>query len=193
MKRIVSSVTALFLVAAFSTAGAEQGIEPKRESFVLGFGAGWGNAGADLTIVEEVDRENGVVGDLTLGWAVRHDVVLGVEFDIWSQISGDTRWVFNLSSIGVTYFPMGENAYIMGGLGVGTSRVETADAGGSTTHQDQAGLGFAVAGGYEWWIAEEVALGPKLKWAYLDIGGDVTQNADYFSISIQLTWYKPKP
>jgi hypothetical protein len=28
-------------------------------------------------------------------------------------------------------------------------------------------------------------------WTYLDIGGDVTNNADYLAVEIMLTWYKP--
>ncbi|MEJ2719755.1 MAG: hypothetical protein P8181_01260 [bacterium] len=161
-----------------------------REAFVLGLGLGWGNAGADLSIVEKVDRQNGVAGDLLLGWAARNNIVVGFEFDGWSQFFGDTRWVFNLSSVALTYYPSG-GLFVTGGLGIGTSRVEINDSSGSNIRQDRAGVGYSLAGGYEWRILEEIAVAPKLKWAYLDINGDVTNYVDYLTVTIQLTWYMP--
>lgn len=161
-----------------------------REAFVFGIGLGWGNAGASLNTVEGVDRQNGVTGDLMFGWAVRNNVVVGCEFDLWSQFFDDQRWVFNLSSVAVTFYPAG-GLFFSGGLGLGTSRVEFAESSGSNTVQDQAGVGYSLAGGYEFRIHEQIALAPKVKWVYLDINGDVTNNVDYFTVSIQLTWYKP--
>ncbi|UCH85210.1 MAG: autotransporter domain-containing protein, partial [Candidatus Latescibacterota bacterium] len=151
----------------------------------------WGNAGANLNVVEKVDRQNGVAGDLLLGWAVRNNVVVGAEFDVWSQFFQDTRWVFNLSSVAVSYYPVG-GLFFTGGLGVGTSRVEFTGSEGNNIQQDQAGLGASLAGGYEFRILEQIALAPKVKWAYLDIGGDVTQSVDYLTITLQLIWYKPQ-
>jgi hypothetical protein len=191
MKLITFFVVALALIIRVCPASAQQDTPPERKGFVLGLGAGWGNADADLTVVEEIDRQNGVVGELALGWGVGQDVVLGFEFDIWSQIFQNSEWAFNLSSVALTYFPMGKPAYVTGNVGLGTSQIETGGAGGSTVSQDGSGLGFGVAAGYEWWINEQVALGPKIKWTYLDLGGDVTNNADYLSIEIVLTWYKP--
>jgi hypothetical protein len=154
-------------------------------------GAGWGNGGADFTIVEAVDRENGIVGDFRIGWAVRNDLVFGLDFDIWTQVSDAERWVFNLSALSLAYFPLDKRAFINGGVGVGTSRVELAGF-GPNIQQDMAGVGAFVGGGYEWWIHDEVAVGPQIKWVYLDIDSDVTKSADYFSIMVQVTWYKPK-
>jgi hypothetical protein len=162
-----------------------------REAFVFGIGLGWGNAGADLNVVEKVDRQNGVAGDLLLGWAVRNNMVVGFEFDMWSQFFGDQRWVFNLSSVSVSYYPVG-GLFLTGGLGLGTSRVEFTASGGSNVTQDQAGLGYSLAAGYEFRILEQIALAPKVKWTYLDINGDVTNSADYFTVTIQMTWYMPR-
>ncbi len=188
---ILLAVLTAAIICPVSDVFASEGHEAKRESFVVGFGAGWGNAGADLTTVEEVDRQNGVVGNLRLGWAVKNEMVFGVDFDIWSELSGDTRWIFNLSAATFTYFPFNKNAFIIGGVGIGTSRVEVA-GGGTVEYQDQAGPGYFVGAGYEWWVVDEVAVGAQTKWAYLDMDGDVTKSADYFSIMLQLTWYKPK-
>jgi hypothetical protein len=118
-------------------------------------------------------------------------MTFGLDFDIWSQVFDDERWVFNLSALSLTYFPLGMGWFINGGLGLGTSRVEVSSS-GQTIQQDMAGVGAFVGAGYEWWIHEEVALGPKIKWVYLDIDSDVTKSADYFSVMVQLTWYKPK-
>jgi hypothetical protein len=191
MNRIFSLFVAAVLLILSFAANAQDETPPPRKGFVLGLGAGWGNAGADLTVVEEIDRQNGVVGDLAVGWGVGSNVVVGFEFDIWSQIFQNSEWAFNLSSVGITYFPMGKNAHAAANIGVGTSQIKTGGPEGSTISQDGAGLGFAVAGGYEWCINKEVALGPKIKWTYLDIGGDVTNNADYLAVEIMLTWYKP--
>ena len=194
----MKTVGVLFFLAVLAVSGfapdtwAVEDQPALRENFVLGLGLGWGNAGADLTVIEEVDRENGVAGDVMLGWAVRNDVVLGVEFDLWSQFFRDTRWVFNLSSVTVTYFPFDKGAYLTGGLGIGTTRIEVDQVGSPYVRQDRAGLGYVVAGGFEWRIYEEVALGPRLQWIYMDLDGDTTKSAEYFSIMVQLTWYKPK-
>ena len=183
-------VIAVVTICLASNVIAQEEHEAKRESFVLGLGAGWGNAGAELTTVEKVDRQNGIVGNLRLGWAVRNDMVFGVDFDIWSQFFGNERWVFNLSAMTVTYFPFDKGVFVNGGVGFGTSRIEVSNS-GQITQQDQAGLGYFVGGGYEWWVHEEIALGPQIKWAYLDMDSDVTKSADYFSIMFQFTWYKP--
>jgi len=188
--RILISLVAVVVLCQASGVRAQENHEAKRENFVLGLGAGWGNAGADLTIVEKVDRQNGVVGDLRIGWAVRKDMVFGVDFDVWSQVFQDDRWVFNLSAVALTYFPANKGAFVNGGVGFGTSRIEV-NSSGSNIKQDRAGIGYFFGGGYEWWIAEEVAVGPQIKWAFLNIDGDVTKSADYFSIMVQLTWYKP--
>ncbi len=181
-----------FLVSVgFEGASAAEPHPDTREAFVMGIGLGWGNAGASLNTVERVDRQNGVAGDVLLGWAVRNNTVVGFEFDGWSQFFGDNRWVLNLSSVAVTYYPLG-GLFVSGGLGLGTSRVEFYDSGGSNIRQDRAGLGYSVAGGYEFRILEEIALAPKIKWAYLDINGDVTNSTDYLTVAIQLTWYMPK-
>lgn len=191
MKRRILASALPALVVWITAASAQEPAAPVREGFVLGLGAGFANAGADLTVVEKVDRQNGVVGDVAVGWGVGNSVVLGFEFEIWSQIFQDSKWAFNLSSVGITFFPRGKNAYVAANLGVGTSQIETKSSSGSTVRQDGDGLGIAVAGGYEWWVHEEVALGPKVKWTYLDIGGNITTRAEYFSVSVMLTWYKP--
>jgi outer membrane protein W len=161
------------------------------KGFVLGLGMGWGNAGAEVTLVEKVDRENGALGNVGFGWEVSEHVVLGLDFDVWSQLFRDTRWVINLSSVALTYFPAREGVYLAAYAGVGTARLEIQAAGTPTIRNDRAGVGFAVAGGYDWRIHEEVTLGPSVKWAYMDLGGDVTKSADYLSVTVQLTWYKP--
>jgi len=170
---------------------AETAYADVREGFVFGIGLGWGNAGASLNVVEKVDRQNGFAGDLLLGWAVRNNIVTGFEFDVWSQVFEDNRWVFNLSSVSVSYFPV-DGLFFTAGLGLGTSRVEFVGSGGENVVQDQAGVGASVAGGYEFRILEQVALAPKVKWAYLNINGDLTNYVDYLTVTIQLTWYKPK-
>jgi hypothetical protein len=162
-----------------------------REAFVFGIGLGWGNAGANLTTVEKVDRENGIAGDLLLGWAVRNNIILGAEFDIWSQFFDDERWVFNLSAVALTYYPAG-GLFVSGGFGIGTSRVEFAGSGGENIVQDSGGLGYSLAGGYEFRILEDIALAPKVKWAYLEIDGNTVKNVDYVTVTIQLTWYMPQ-
>lgn len=188
---ILLAVLAAAIICPVSDGLALDGSEANRESFVVGFGAGWGNAGADLTTVEKVDRQNGVVGDLRLGWAVKNNAVFGVAFDIWSELFGDSRWVFNLSAVTLTYFPFDRNAFVVGGVGIGTSRIEVPGQ-GNIIQQDQAGLGYFVGAGYEWWIVDEVAVGPQMKWAFLEMDSDITKSADYFSIIVQLTWYKPE-
>ena len=69
------------------------------------------------------------------------------------------------------------------------SEFDLAQRGGPTVQDDQAGWGVLAATGYEWRVAEEVALGPQVEFAYIDVAGNITNNVNYFSITAQLTWY----
>ena len=165
-----------------------------REGFFIGVGLGWGNAGADLTVVEKVDRESGGTGNFRLGWALGEYLALGFEFNAWaSQFQGDTvsdlRWVFSLSSIALTAWPVKRGPYVRGGVGIGTTRVELDQGVDSIVRQDKAGTGYSIAVGYEVRIQEHAALGPQFEYAYLDIGGNITRDVNYFSLTIQLTGY----
>jgi len=191
MKRIVSSVTALFLVAAFSTAGAEQGIEPKRESFVLGFGAGWG------TPARFDDRRRGRsrerrrrrshprLGGSTRRCSrrrVRHLVSDLRRHPLGFQLEFDRGHVF----------PHGGERLHHGGLGSGRRASKRRTPEGPRPIRTRLGWGLPLRG-VRMVDRGRGGLGTEAEVGVSRHRRDVTQNADYFSISIQLTWYKPKP
>lgn len=193
-----SIVGALLLTAWVSGGGSAVAVEQhahEREGFYIGAGLGWGSAGADLTVIEKVRRHGGGTGNFRLGWALRGDIVAGFEFSGWAtEFTGgageNRRWVFTVSSAAITYFPANVGAFVRGGIGFATSRVEeTTGPDNKEVRQDHAGIGYILAAGYEFRFWPRAALAPQVEYAYLDINGDVTRDANYISLTIQLTGY----
>ncbi len=173
-------------------AGAKQ-YPHKRDGFLLGLGVGIGSAGADVSIVENLDRETDVIGSFRIGWALVERLTLAFEFNVWrnefrGDIATDVTWTFTLSTISATLFPGNVGFFIRGGIGVGTSSAELSQ-GGAKVSDTEAGLGFLAAAGYEWRVTETMAVGPQVDFAYLNINGTITESVDFISLGAQATWY----
>ncbi len=188
----VSSVI-VFLFLAAQPARAE--LHPHaRTGFYLGLGVGFGNAGADVTLVEDLDRESGGTGSFRIGWMVREDLALGLESTLWMRpgegdVAKELSWTFSITSLAVTYFPGGKGAYVKGGIGIGTTSVELDASGEKLASGVEIGVGFAAAAGYEWRVTEQLALAPQFEFAYLEIKEEITNNVDFFAMSVLGTWY----
>ncbi|MEE9271122.1 MAG: outer membrane beta-barrel protein [Candidatus Krumholzibacteria bacterium] len=164
-----------------------------RDGFFAGVGLGFGNAGADISLVENLDRESDGIGNFVFGWAVAQQLGLALEINAWqSQFRGDVfrdvTWTFSLSTITATYFPSDIGFFLRGGFGVGTSSVELTQ-GVVPVSETKAGPGFLAGAGYEWRVTEKMAIGPQVEFAYLNIEGEITEEVDFFAVTAHATWY----
>jgi hypothetical protein len=163
-----------------------------RRSWYIAAGGGWGNGHAELTVVEKIDRQNGVIGFFRFGRAIKDKFAIGIESSIWEKIVQDRNIKWNLTTIAVTgtYFVKGSGIYARAGAGLGYSSFERDQSNnGNEVEQDRAGLEILGALGYEYRLLPNLALGPQADFKYIDIGGNISTKADLFALSAQVTWY----
>lgn len=163
-----------------------------RTGFFIGFGLGWGNAGANLAGNIDTERENSGSANFRLGWSVSESVTLGLENSSWVKSyqldpSTDMKLTTTATTFAVTVFPQNVGVYLRGGIGVAAASVEVKSV--VTVSDTEYGLGLLGAVGYEWRLTQKFALGPQLQWAYLDINDELTDSIDFFSATAQATWY----
>jgi hypothetical protein len=166
-----------------------------RTGFFIGFGLGWGNAGASLASGVDVDRENSGSGNFRLGWAANQSVTLGLESSSWLKTydlggtqSTDLKLTTTVTTFAVTVFPQNVGVYLRGGIGVAAASAEVS-SGAASVEDTEYGLGLLAAVGYEWRLTGKFALGPQLQWTLLNIDDAITESIDFFSATAQATWY----
>ncbi len=158
-----------------------------RTGFYIGFGVGAGNAG----IKNGADRETGADGMFRLGWAVRHDLVIGYEGSAWTrtenQFGIDVTSTFSVSVLAVTYYPNNHGIFLKAGIGFARATLEAAQ-GSLKVSNDDDGLGLLGALGFEWRLTRKFAMGPEVQFAYLDVGG-LVDAANYIDGLLTFNWY----
>ena len=187
---IVIAVVAMALQFAAVPAFAD---EHSRDGFFIGFGLGWGNAGAEVS-GPDPDRANSGSGNFRLGWAVAPNVAIGLENSSWIKsydiagTSTDLKLTGTVTTFALTYWPGNMGLYMRGGMGVATGTAEFTQ-GSASVSETEVGLGGLAALGYEWRLTEKFALGPQFQYAFLNIEGDGTESVDFVSLTAQMTWY----
>jgi hypothetical protein len=157
---------------------------------MIGFGVGASSLG-----VEGGDgREVGGTGSFRIGYSVRPDLVLHFEGNGWSRTfdepNGEVTWTFSTSTASVTWFPGNMGLFARGGIGIGFADVELRPPTGPKLSDDQSGLGFLVAGGYEWRLSRKFALAPEADFFYMDLGSDfLVESANSIGGSLNFNWY----
>jgi hypothetical protein len=191
----VSMFGAMLFCTLLSTSPAAAGTHPpNRNGFFIGFGAGWGNAGTEVTLFDAGDRENSVSANFRLGWAISDNATLGLESTTWLKqydvaiFAGDMRLTGTVTAFALTYFPQNMGLYFRGGVGLAAASAEF-NSGALSFEDTELGLGLLGAVGYEWRITPKFAIGPQAQWAYMDIEGDGLESADFVSLTAQATWY----
>jgi len=174
------------MVASFATS-VQAGTYPHdRNGFMLGFGIGGGSAG----VKDGDSREGSVTGNFRIGYAVRPDLVIHYEGTAWtrtfSESIGDVTWTFSTSAATLTYYLPNSGAFLRGGIGLGLAQVEV-DIGDAKVSTDESGVGFVVAGGYEWRLTTKFALGPHVEYTYQDL--DTLGNSDVVGGGLDFNWY----
>jgi hypothetical protein len=191
--RITTSVAILCIVLAVSPAAAGTH-EQSRTGFFIGFGAGWGNAGTEVALFGDVDRENSVSANFRLGWAVSDNATIGLESTTWLKeydigaFGADMQLTGTVTAFALTYFPQNMGLYFRGGVGLGAASAQI-ESGTISFEDTEVGLGLLGAVGYEWRLTSKFALGPQVQWAYMNIDGDGMESADFVSLTAQATWY----
>ena len=176
-----------------------------RDGFFLGFGFGAGVARWDWTDPDLGDgpREGSGTFNARAGYAVRDDLILGVDSVVWRK-----RWkVFTKSGVelgsatvslgtialAATYFPGNMGLYIRGGVGLGLERSSVTDSTAALLQIPEgttcAGLGLLGATGYEWRVTDKFAIGPQVGIAYLPIESELIKDAVIGDVSVQFNWY----
>jgi hypothetical protein len=186
MKKGIAVLSMVLLVASVLPVAAGR-YDHARTGFFVGFGLGGGNAG----IKDGDSRENGGAGSFRVGYAVRQDLVVGLENAAWVKsetVSGiDLTLSFNVATFGVTYYPGNQGLYVKGGIGFGSAKWEAA-VGNAKLSWTDSGLGLLGAAGYEWRLTQKFAIGPEVAFAYLNVGGDL-ESADFVSGHVTFNWY----
>jgi hypothetical protein len=165
----------------------------RRSGFFIGFGVGGGGARWE----ESSGRNGGGVGNFRVGYAVAPGWTVGLESSSWLKREdaagiGSLTLVYNVSTLGATYFPWNGGAFVKGGIGFATASFEDIGylpgIGNSKLEVDQSGLGFIAAAGYEWRLTDKFAIGPEIELVYLRVG-DSFNDADYISATLMMDWY----
>ena len=213
MRRSTTTILLLALIALVTLAGSSRAAthEHVREGFLLGFNLGGGSAQGQVEgdgfEVSTDDRVGGVGVGLRLGYAVRPDLVLGVESGGWgrqedvilfgSEVTTTTTVV--VSALAATWYPGEGGFFLRGGIGVGTY-TETAELGNLEAEVSDSGLGLLLALGYEWRLGTRFALGPQLDFGYVNLGevdvvdldgnqGTADLSFDYAILTLVFNWY----
>ena len=171
-----------------------------RSGFCAGVGFGyesvaWTNADGDRQPAEGSGAMNA-----RMGYALKPDLVLGVEFWGWAktyELSTSTLPVpvdVKLSSTTacVTYFPGAAGFFVRAGLGLayGTVSVEPPPSvtGVASSKDTRTGLAVDFAPGYEWRVARRLALGFQGDIVYLGLGDELS-NVFGYGLNAQFNWY----
>jgi opacity protein-like surface antigen len=190
-------VTALAAGVLLQAADVSAGKPHDRTGFFVGFGVGAGTAGWNWS--EEAgggdEAEGSFVFDFRLGWAVKDNLVLGLENAAWAkryEIEGtavNATFSFNATTFAVTYFPANMGLYVKGGVGFGSTKGEINLGSNFNVAQSDPGVALLGAFGYEWRLTDKFALGPQVEAFYVKPDGEVFQSATVVDATVQLNWY----
>jgi hypothetical protein len=161
------------LAAAVLSAGTALAATQEREGFWIGLGAGYGSAAAKCDDCEANGREKGPAGFLKLGGTLNQKVLLGAEFNIWSDSAEGEALNFYTGTATITFYPWASSGFFVKG-GAGVSFVDADLRQGSKLVTVDLGEGFgAVAGvGYDLRIRRNLSLTPVCNF-YLGWPGDL--------------------
>lgn len=181
-----------------------------REGWTIGLNLGGGSAEAKFDSDAEVvstDRTGGGAGNFRVGYAVRPDLVIGLESSAWVRTETaeivsdevDVTTTVSVVGLGLTWYPQQGGFFARGVIGAGQFSQEF-DLGSLNVEVSEAGFGLGLALGYEWRVTRTFAIGPQLDFAYVNLGeidvvdeagndavADVTIN--YTNLTLLANWY----
>jgi len=168
-----------------------------------GFCAGVGFGLESVAYSDEDGRrpaEGSGTTNARVGFAIKPDLVLGVEFWGWArnyEFSTSTLPVpvevkLSAATACVTYFPGAAGFFVRLGAGLAYGRVSQEPppsvTGVPAITEKKTGFAAEFAPGYEWRVARRLALGGQMDIVYLGIGTPL-ENAFGYGVSAQFNWY----
>ncbi len=189
MKSIVAVAVAVLTVSSMHSVSWAGSHPHERNGFFLGFNLGGGSADVSFKGFESDGREGGGNANFRLGGAIKNDLLLGAESLAWAKDQDGSTVSLSMLNFAVTYYPGDMGFFLRGGIGFASSSFETDLGGGLTLSKDESGFGMAAAMGYEWRLSGKFALGPQVEFAYLNIGGDLVDTANFFDATLGFNWY----
>ena len=139
-------------------------------------------------------------GNARVGYALKPDLVLGVEFWGWAKsyefLAGGLPVPVDLkltaTTLCATYFPGGGGFFVRLGAGVAHGRIDVeppANVPGVPEGGDSdTGFAMTLAPGYEWRVSRRLALGAQGDVVYLGLQ-DALKDAFGYGINAQFNWY----
>jgi len=167
-KRFSLTVFVVLVSMALSSTAAAQ----ERKGFWFSVGLGKGSIGisaddAAATLISS-DRDSVGVLDIGLGWAVRQQLLVGIEVNA-SPATLTNRPTGTIGSTNVsgtiTYYPRSSSNFFVEG-GVGESFFKVASEAPGYSPEMGAGFGFTVAAGYDIYLARGFSLAPAVGFWY---------------------------
>jgi hypothetical protein len=206
MKKIQNITVWCLLLSVLTvawTSVACAGNPHKRDGWILGVAYGMGLG--EVTFSNELvgETRDGAIPQIRFGHMLGENFSATVEYDGWVYELGRIPDKFRVSlqqvMAGLTWYPGSADKASGGmylracaGLGwAGLAAIEL-DEDLLQTHGariDESGLGLAFAFGYEMRIVEDLAAGLSVGYNYLDIGGDIYDEAYFVPLTFSLNWY----
>jgi hypothetical protein len=163
-------------------------------------GVGFGIESVSWNDADGRDTENSGTANARIGYAVKPDLVLGVEFWSWAKeyeiqtsanvVPVDVR--LTATTLCTTYFPGGGGFFIRLGAGLAYGRLQVAPPSNVTTvpaiDDNETGFAALLAPGFEWRFTQRFALGAQGDVVYLGLG-NVLDDAFGYGVNAQFNWY----
>ena len=165
MARVVVLVAALGAMAGTAWAQYPQ----RHDGFWLGFGLGYGSAGATCDGCNRVSNQGGVTGFLKLGGAPSRSLLIGAAINGWAHSDNSaTESMANITASLYLYPQRRSGFFVTGGLGFSSYHIK------STPSWDGTGWGFTAGAGYDLRVGRDVSLTPVVNYFWGGVG-DVTR------------------
>jgi hypothetical protein len=144
--------------------------------------------------------EGSGVTNARMGWALKPDMVVGVEFWGWAKdyesLVGDfpvpIEVKLGAATACVTLFPDAGGFFVRLGAGLAYGHVSIAPPPAVTevaaTKETRTGFAANIAPGFEWRVAQRFALGLQGDIVYLGLG-DPLNDAFGYGVNAQFNWY----
>lgn len=189
MPRLPRMFSLILLASILLTIGEAQAFDGSRRGFILGLGAGWGEARQALSVTlgdmefDASSDHSGIATDFRIGGGVSDQWLLywtsqQVFFD-----SGGGAMAQGIGAVGATWYSRAEAPALLLEGGVGLGGVADLDGGGTDT-----GFGIMLGAGYEFarhWQLEAT-------WSHTEAGsvglGEFGADASLSTVRVTLCW-----
>ncbi len=155
LRPVLAVVALTMLVAATARAQHPQA----REGFWFSIGVGGGSLGCS----DCDERENGGVGQITLGGKLSDHVLLGGSLNGWTKSVNSNTLTVGLAALTIRYYPSATGGfYLTAGAGVGSSDLSFGT--NPTFTISQTGSGGIAGLGYDIRVGRMLSITPWLQW-----------------------------